>query len=80
MDNIKQSNIHEARETEKIFEEIMSKHGQNLTKTINPQILYTQQTPSRTNTMKNTSRYIITKILKTKDKNFKALRKNMHCI
>ena len=58
----------------------MTKHYQNLTKTINSQTQDNQQTPSRTNTMKITSRRIIIKLLKTKNKNFKALSRKMHSI
>lgn len=55
----------------------MTKYYQNLTKTINPQTQDNQQTPSMTNAMKNTSRHIIIKLLETKNKNYKALRRKM---
>ena len=50
--------------TEKIFEEIMTEKFPNLMKTKNSQIKEAQQTPSRENMKKTTSRHIIIKLLK----------------
>ena len=76
-DNIKRSNIRiigvpegEEREKgpEKIFEEIIVKNFPNMGKEIATKVQEVQRVPYRINPRKNTSKHIVIKLTKVKDK------------
>ena len=76
-DNIKHNNIHiivvpegeeKEKEPEKIFEEIIAKNFTNMAKEIATQVQEAQRVPYRINPRRNTSRHIVFKLEKIKDK------------
>lgn len=84
-DNNKRSNIcvigipegeKNESDAEKNFEEIITKNFLSLMKDINLHIQEAEQTPSRIHSKKSTSKHIIIKLLKAKDKEntLKAVR------
>ena len=76
-DNIKHNNIHiivvpegeeKEKEPEKIFEEIIAENFTNMAKEIATQVQEAQRVPYRINPRRNTSRHIVFKLEKIKDK------------
>ena len=83
-DNIKCNNIHiigvpegEEREKgpEKTFEETKVENVPNMGKKIATQVQEAQRVPGRVNPRRNTSRHILIKLTKIKDKNYSTREK-----
>ena len=77
MDNFKRSNIHiigvpegqkKEQEIGNLFEKIMKENFPNLEEEIDIQVQETQRVPDKMDTKRPTSRYIIIKMPKVKDK------------